>query len=163
MKVSWPTAAVLIVFLAGYFALQYVGKLPPWMADVAAAAGMWLLATMRSLRVPVASDGKTPAETPAAKGQAGFAMVQVIVLLALAAAATWVLLVLEGCGAGTPTPLEQAEIVDYGSAQVTCAYLAKSPGDSDRCADAVRAYWCGDAGPLRAAGACDGGNHAGGK
>jgi hypothetical protein len=62
--------------------------------------------------------------------------------------------VILGCGAGTPTPLEQAEIADYGSAQLMCVQVAKSASDADGCRNAVKAYWCGDGGPLQQAGAC---------
>jgi hypothetical protein len=72
---------------------------------------------------------------------------------------------LVGCGAGMPTPLEQAEVADYGAGLHVCATLSKNQTDAERCAGAIRNYWCGDAGPLHAAGACsyDGGSHVDGQ
>lgn len=59
-----------------------------------------------------------------------------------------------GCGAGTPTPLEQAEVVDDGASQMTCVQVGQSRAAIDACRNAVKAYWCGDGGPLHEAGAC---------
>jgi hypothetical protein len=66
-----------------------------------------------------------------------------------------ILLLVAGCGAGTPTPLEQAEVADYGSAQVVCVQVAGTKSDADRCRDAVKRFWCADGGALHVAGACN--------
>jgi hypothetical protein len=49
-KVSWPTALVLCVFLAGYVILIVLGKpVPAWMAGAAGILGSVLLGAMRSV------------------------------------------------------------------------------------------------------------------
>lgn len=58
------------------------------------------------------------------------------------------------CGSGTPTPVEQAEVAAYGSTQVICSQTSATTAAADACRNAVKAFWCGDGGALREAGAC---------
>ena len=69
------------------------------------------------------------------------------------------LTVLPGCGANSPTPAQQAEVVSYAAQEQACVALATTEDAADKCIAQVRALYCGPFGVLREAGACsyDGG------
>ena len=66
---------------------------------------------------------------------------------------------LTGCGANSPTPAQQAEVVSYAAQEQACVALATTEDAADKCIAQVRALYCGPFGVLREAGACsyDGG------
>ncbi len=48
----------------------------------------------------------------------------------------------------------QADVAAYQGDQLLCVQNASSRDAADACRAQVKAYWCGDGGPLSAAGAC---------
>jgi hypothetical protein len=58
-----------------------------------------------------------------------------------------------GCG-GSTAATQQAEVATYASQQLLCVKFAPTKGQSDDCRAEVKAFWCGDGGALREAGAC---------
>jgi hypothetical protein len=65
------------------------------------------------------------------------------------------LLVLEpGCKGTDTAATQQAEVATYASQQLLCVKFAPTKGQSDDCRAEVKAFWCGDGGALREAGAC---------
>jgi hypothetical protein len=68
--------------------------------------------------------------------------------------ASLALTLLVRCGAGTPTPLEQSEVLSYSAGEVGCVQVGATKADIDGCRNAIKSYWCGKGGPLYEAGAC---------
>ena len=80
----------------------------------------------------------------------------VVVWLALALCAGMCLAgAVTGCGAGTPTAQQQAEVSGYGGAEAICVQSAATKAQADECRDRVKTLFCGDGGILADSGGCD--------
>ena len=163
MKISWPTAVVLAVFVIGWVVLAAMGKpIPAWMAASAAVVGKLILLAVQSMfptggsssgggigsvsKLPSTSASSNGPVPPAAARMGWLLLPRWSTRALLTATAVWGLLIAACLPNGAPTPQTVTDVV-IGLHAAECVLTTyptdKAQGMTEIQAIADTAFKCG--------------------